>query len=79
MSDFDHSRSFKLKCDSVFGLPIYSFLFIFNNNIWPDSAPLQDIRLRNQSDLEFDLSMSLKFKCDGVNGLSIYADMVSVW
>ncbi len=36
-------------------------------------APLQDIRLRNLSDLEFDLSGSLKVICDDVVGLPIYA------
>ena len=28
---------------------------MFNSNIWPNSAPLQDIRRRNLSDLKFDL------------------------
>ncbi len=37
---------------------------MLNSNIWPNSAPLQDIRLPNQSDLELDLSRSLKVKCD---------------
>ncbi len=36
-------------------------------------APLQDIRLRNLSDLEFDLLRSLKVKCDSVIELPIYA------
>ncbi len=36
-------------------------------------APLQDIRLRNLSDLEFDLLRSLKVKCNSVIGLLIYA------
>ena len=27
---------------------------MFNSNKWPNSAPLQDIVLRNLSDLEFD-------------------------
>ena len=43
-----------------------------NSNIWPNSVPLQDIRLRNLSDLDFDLSMPRKIKCVGVIGLSIY-------
>ncbi len=46
---------------------------MFNSNIWPNSAPLQDIRLQNLSDLEFYLLRSLKVKCDGVIGLPIYA------
>ena len=43
---------------------------MFNSNKWPNSAPLQDTRLRNLSDL--GLSTSLKVKCDAVIGLSIY-------
>ncbi len=43
-----------------------------NSNIWPNSAPLWDIRLCNLSDLDFDLSRSLKVKCEGANGLPIY-------
>ncbi len=46
---------------------------MFNSNMWPNSAPLQDMRLRNLSDLEFDLSRSLKVKCYDVIGLSLYA------
>ncbi len=46
---------------------------MFNSNIWPNSAPLQDIRLQNLSDLEFDLLRSLKVKCDSVIELHIYA------
>ncbi len=73
MSDleFDLSRSLKVKSD-VIGLSLYAFLLMFNSNIWPNSAPLQDIRLYNLSDLGFDLSRSLKVKYDGVIGLSIY-------
>ncbi len=54
MSDLeiDLSRSLKVKCESVIGLPIYAFLLMFNSNIWPNSAPLQDTRLRNLSDLD---------------------------
>ena len=70
--DFALSRSLKINCDSVIGLPIYAFLLMFNRNIWPNSAPLQDIRFRNQSDLEFDLSRSLNVKCDDVIGLAIH-------
>ncbi len=44
--DFDLSRSLKVKCDSVIGLPIYGFLVVSNSNIWPSSAPLQDIRYK---------------------------------
>ena len=70
--DFDLSRSLKIKCDSVIGLPVYAFLLMLYSHIWPNSAPLQDIRLRNRSDLDFDLSGSLKVKCDGVIDLAIH-------
>ena len=40
--------------------PYMQFLLMFISNIWPNSAPLQDIRLLNLSDLEIDLSMSLR-------------------
>ncbi len=53
--DFGLSRSLKVLCDDVIGLSLYDFLLTFNSNLWPNSAPLQDIRLRNVSDLEFDL------------------------
>ncbi len=46
---------------------------MFNSKTWPNAAPLQDIRLRNVSDLDFDLSSSLKVKSDDVIGLPIYA------
>ncbi len=82
MSDLeiDLSRSLNVKCDDAIGLPIYIFLLMFNSNIWPNSAPLQDINLQNGSDLEYDqnvsdleydLSRSLKVKCDDVIGLAI--------
>ncbi len=56
--DFGLSRSIKVKCDSVIGLSLYAFLLMFNNNLWPNSAPLRDIMLRNLSDIEFDHSRS---------------------
>ncbi len=31
------------------------FLLVFNSNMWPNSAPLRDISLRNLSDLDIDL------------------------
>ncbi len=45
---------------------------MFNSNIWPNSAPLQDIKLRNLSNLDFDLSKPLKVECNGVIGFPIY-------
>ncbi len=50
---------------------------MFNSNKWPSSAPLQDRRLRNMSDLEFDLSRSLKVKCDDVIGLAIHGFLLT--
>ncbi len=46
---------------------------MLNSNILPNSAPLQDIRLCNQSDFKFDLSRSLKVKCDDVIELAIHS------
>ncbi len=76
--NFDRSRSIKVSCDGVIGLPIYDFLMVFNFNIWPNSAPLQDIDLHNLSDLDIDLSRTLKVKCDCVIGLPIYALILMV-
>ena len=66
-----------VKCDSVIGLPIYAFISMFNSNIWPTSAPLQEIRHRIFSDLQFDLPMSLKVKCHDVIGLVIHGFLYS--
>ncbi len=65
--------NFNVICDDVIGLSIHAFLLMFNSNLWPNSAPLQDNGLQNQSDLEFGLSRSLKVKCDSAIGLPIYA------
>ncbi len=43
--EFDLSKSFKVGCDVVIGLPTYGFPLMVNNNIGANSAPLQDIRL----------------------------------
>ncbi len=61
LSDLDYNlpKSLKVKCDTVFELPIYGFLLMVNSKTWPNSAPLQDIDLRNLSDLASDLSRSL--------------------
>ncbi len=50
---------------------------MFNSNIWPNSTPLQDIRLQNWSDLEFHLARSLKVKCDDVIGLDIHGFLMT--
>ena len=66
LSEFDLSRSFKVRSNGAIRLPIYGFLLMFNGNIWPSLAPLCDIRLQNMSDLDLDLSRSHKFKSNGV-------------
>ncbi len=45
---------------------------MFNSNMWPNVAPLQDACVQNMSDLEFDLSLSLKVKSNDAAGLPIY-------
>ncbi len=49
-SCFDLPRSLQVKCDAAIGLHIYDLLLMINSNIWDNSAPLQDIALRNLSD-----------------------------
>ncbi len=34
--------------------PIYDLLLVFLSNIWPNSAPLRDIKVPNLSDLYFE-------------------------
>ncbi len=51
---------------------LYGLQLIFNSNIWPNSAPVQDIRLLNVGDLVCDLSKSLKVKSNGAVELPIY-------
>ncbi len=43
--DFGLSRSPRDKSGGAIGLPKYDFLYVFNSNIWPNSAPLRDIKL----------------------------------
>ena len=50
----DHSKD---KCDGTVGIPIHDFLWVFNSNIWPNSAPFRDTRS--------------KCKCHGAVGLPI--------
>ncbi len=40
MSDFDLSRSLKIKVDGAICLRMYDFLLMFNSSIWPNSNPL---------------------------------------
>ncbi len=44
----------------VIGLQVYDFLLVFNRNIWPNPAPLQDLSFQNLINLDIDLSMSLR-------------------
>ncbi len=70
---FDFSRSLKVIYHSVIGLPIYAFLLIFNNNIWPKLSSFSRYRL---SKSEWPWHYPLKVtdvKCNHINGLSIYA------
>ncbi len=56
-----HSMSFQgysLLSNCVAGLKIHDFIFAFNNNIWPNSAPLRATSLQNLSDSDFDLPKS---------------------
>ncbi len=62
--DFDLSRSLWVKYIVGVGLPIHDFLFRFNSNALPNSAPLQTRSLRNLNNPGFDLSMSLNVKCN---------------
>ncbi len=59
-------------CNHTIGLPIYSFLLMFNSNIWPILAHLQHINIQHLNDLDFYLSRSLKVKCDCGIWLPIY-------
>ncbi len=45
------------------------YINVYNDNIWPNSARLRDVRLQNLNDLDFDLSMSLKVKFTCAVGL----------
>ncbi len=60
LSNFDLSRTLKVKCDCVFGLPIYGSLLMFNSNMWPNSSPLRDNSFQNVRDLVMNLSRTLR-------------------
>ncbi len=66
MTFLGHSRS-----NVVVSLDAPYMLFMFTSNMWPNSTPLQDTKLRNLSDLDFDLSKSPRVKYDGVTELSV--------
>ncbi len=48
--DSDLSRSLKVKSDSTIGLSIYGFLLLFNCNICPNLAPLQQDNTRSKDE-----------------------------
>ncbi len=48
-----------------------TFLLMFKGNIWHNSAPFQDLRLQNLSNLDFVLTRAPTVKYDGAVGLSI--------
>ncbi len=78
LSDLNFDLSSSLKSQNMMSLDPYGFLLLINSDIWPNSAPLRDIRLRNLSDLDCDLSWSLKVKCDGAIRLPIYGFLIKV-
>ncbi len=41
----DLSRSLKVKYTGGIGLLMYGFLLMVNSSVWPNLAPLRDIRL----------------------------------
>ena len=59
--DIDLSRSLGSNVITPMDYPyiVYAFLLMFNGNIWPNSAPLQDTKFQNLSDLDFDLFRSI--------------------
>ncbi len=78
--EFDLLRSLNVMCDNVIGLPIYAFLLIFNSNIWPNSAPLQDIRLYKIYSLW--VTLNLTFQGHSRSNVMMSLDlsyMVSYW
>ena len=58
--NFDLSRPFKVKYDSVIGLPIYVFLEVSSRNTWPHPAHLQDTSFQTP-DLK-KMTLTLNFK-----------------
>ena len=51
---------------------------MFYSSIWPNTAPLQDTKLLNLSDLDLDLSRSLNVKYDDVIGLARHGFLLTV-
>ena len=65
------SKVSKVRCNCTNGLRKHTFILMFNSNIWPNSAPLRDIGLRDLSDLDFGqiwwchLTLHIWFPIDG--------------
>ncbi len=54
--DIDLSRTFKANYHGVVGFPIYDFLVVFNNNMWPNLTPFRvELSHQNLISLNFDL------------------------
>ncbi len=69
----DLSSSLKVICDGAIRLPIYSFLLVFNSNIWPNRVPLHDTNLLQiLSGIEFDILKVIQSENNGTIGLPIY-------
>ncbi len=62
--EFALSRSLGVKYIGGVGLPIYCFLFRFNSNTLPNSAPLQTTSLRIKNNTDLHLPRSLNVKCN---------------
>ncbi len=53
--DFHLSWLHKVKSYDVVSLLKYDFLWMFNGNLWPNSAPVLDTNLQSLSNLEFNV------------------------
>ncbi len=60
LSDFDLTRSLRVKSDGAVGLSICDLLLVFNSNTWPKSVPLSGLRNLGDLKIHIDLSRSLK-------------------
>ncbi len=49
----------KVKGDGAVGLSICYFILVYNSNIWPNWAPIQDMRRQN---LSIGVTLTLTFK-----------------
>ena len=51
----------------VYGLPIYAFILMFNSNIWPNCAPLQE-------GFEIRVILTLTFQCQPRSNVMVPLD-----